>query len=75
MINEWGKKDEWGTDQHFLDKLIWPKIFPFNYLGHCSIEQFHNQHHTGATERREFGVKLPNGQFVGQKFDENDNLA
>jgi hypothetical protein len=56
--------DYFYTDQEFLNKEIWPLIRK-RHLAHDDLRRV-------TKKENLFPVLLPNGQFVGQQFDEND---
>lgn len=53
------------TDQTFLNRTIWPRIRK-KHLAHSSSIKI-------TMKERMFTVDLPEGQFIGQQFDENNN--
>ena len=55
----------WGTDQEFLEHYLWPKIKD-NHLAHDDYKRV-----TGR--ELSFRVKLNDGQFVGQVWNESNN--
>jgi len=54
----------WGLDQEFLRKKVWPHVID-NHLAHDDSRR-------KTRREKRFRVKLPKGQFVGQRFDHNN---
>lgn len=52
------------TDQDFLSACVWPRV-QHCHLAHTSSRRF-------SKNDRPFSIALPEGQFVGQQFDENN---
>lgn len=65
LMNAWEKVDRWQTDQEFLDRVVYPRVWN-NAMIH---DEFGFMPHE---DRRRFPSQRRGLEFVGSVYDEND---